>query len=129
MTISRKNFSNFAPGTIPEDTEYVRCNFTQSVPDTSGANPVGVEMFPGYSGPPMTFRNCNLVNCEPPPGSTLMNCNTSVSEYDVFDRDETITVDGVVVSTRTFNKQVIHGKYNPETEAYEYLPTPVEVPE
>lgn len=126
--ISNKNFSNADPTTLPADTEYENCNFTQRVPNTSGANPVGVRLWPG-DDTPRTFTNCNMVNCEPPPGSTLVNCNTSVSEYDVFDRDETITVDGVVVSTRTFNKQVIHGKYNPETEAYEYLPTPVEVPE
>lgn len=126
--IVNKNFSNADPTTLPADTEYEKCNFTQRVPNTSGANPVGVRLWPG-DDTPRTFTNCNMVNCEPPPGSTLVNCNTSVSEYDVFDRDETITVDGVVVSTRTFNKQVIHGKYNPETEAYEYLPTPVEVPE
>jgi hypothetical protein len=127
--IEKKNFSNFAPGTIPADTEYVQCNFTQHVPDTSGANPVGVDMFPGYSGPTMTFRNCNLVNCKVPAGSVIENCNTAISEYDVFDRDETITVDSVVVSTRTFTKQVIHGRFNPDTESYEYHPSPIEVPE
>lgn len=127
MTISKKNFSNFTPGTIPEDTEYVQCNFTQTVP-VAGVNPTGVEIFPGYSGPPITFRNCNLVNCQPPSGSIIESCNTTISEYGVFDREETITVDGQVVSTRTFTKQIIHGKYNPETENYEYI-TPIEVPE
>jgi hypothetical protein len=129
MTISKKNFSNFAPGTIPADTEYVFCNFTQRVPDTTGANPVGVEMFPGYSGPAMTFRNCNLVNCKVPAGSVIENCNTTISEYDVFDRDETITVDSVVVNTRTFTKQVIRGRFNPDTESYEYHPSPIDIPE
>jgi hypothetical protein len=127
--IEKKNFSNFAPGTIPADTEYVQCNFTQHVPDTSGANPVGVDMFPGYSGPAMTFRNCNLVNCKVPSGSIIENCNTSISEYGVFDFEETIVVDSVVVSTRTFTKQVMHGRFNPDTESYEYHPSPIEVPE
>jgi hypothetical protein len=127
MTISKKNFSNFAPGTIPEDTEYVQCNFSQRVP-VPGVNPTGVEIFPGYSGPVMTFRKCNLVNCQPPSGSIVIESNTSISEYDVFDREETIEVDGQVVNTRTFTKQVIHGKYNPDTENYEYI-TPIEVPE
>jgi hypothetical protein len=127
MTISKKNFSNFTPGTIPEDTEYVQCNFSQRVP-VAGVNPTGVEIFPGYSGPTITFRNCNLVNCQPPPGSIVIESNTSISEYDVFDRDETIEVDGQVVNSRTFTKQVIHGKYNPDTENYEYS-TPIEVPE
>ena len=128
MTISQKNFSNFTPGTIPQDTEYVQCNFTQTVPDTSGANPVGIEIFPAYSGPPITFRDCNLVNCQPPPGSVVENCNTSISEYDVPDFVETITVDSVVVNSRQFTKQIIYGRYNPQTESYEYI-TPVEVPE
>ena len=125
--IFQKNFSNFDPADIPVDTEYVQCNFSQTVP-VAGVNPTGVVLFPGYSGPPMTFRQCNLVNCEPPSGSVVENCNTSISEYGVFDRDETITVDSVVVNTKTFTKQVIHGKYNPATESYDYV-TPIEVPE
>lgn len=126
--IKEKNFSNADPTTLPADTEYVRCNFTQTVPDTSGANPVGVRLWPG-DDTPRTFTNCNLVNCEPPPGSTVVQCNTTVSEYGVFDFEETITIDSVVVNTRTFTKQIIYGRYNPETETYDYLPTPVEVPE
>lgn len=127
--IVNKNFSNYTPGTIPEDTEYVQCNFAQHVPNTSGANPVGVEIFPGYSGPPITFRNCNLVNCHIPSGSVVENCNTRVLEAGVPDFVETITVDGVEVSSRQFYKFVIYGSYNPATETYEYLPTPIEVPE
>lgn len=129
MTISQKNFSNFAPGTIPTDTEYVQCNFTQSVPDTSGANPVGVEMFPGYSGPPMTFRNCNLVNCKVPAGSIIEDCNTAINEYDLDDFEETIVVDSVEVHRRQFKKNRLHGRYNPQTEEYEYHPSPIDIPE
>lgn len=128
MTIAEKNFSNFDPATIPVDTEYVRCNFTQHVPDTSGANPVGVRLFPG-DDTPRTFRDCNLVNCEVPPGSTLERCNTTISEYGVFDYEETVEIDGVVVHTTTFTKQVIYGRYNPDTETYDYHPTPIEVPQ
>ena len=126
--IKQKNFSNADPATLPADTEYVSCNFTQSVPNTSGANPVGVRLWPG-DDTPRTFTNCNLVNCEPPPGSTIVNCNTTISEYGVFDYEETITVDSVIVNTRTFTKQIIHGRYNPATETYDYHPTPIEVPE
>ena len=126
MTIRDKNFSNFDPAAIPVDSEYVACNFTQKVPDTSGAQPVGVRLFPG-DDTPRTFRNCNLVNCLPPPGSTVINCNTTIAEYDVFDFDETITIDGVVIDTTTHYKMVIHGRYDPDTETPEYHPTPIEV--
>jgi hypothetical protein len=108
------------------DTEYDRCNFTQHVPDTSGANPTGVKLFPGYSGPPITFRNSNLVNCEPPPGSIVINCNTTIKEFNLFDREETITVDGVEVHRRRFNKMRNHGRWNPDTGSYDYI-TPYEV--
>ena len=128
MTIRDKNFSNMDPATIPVDLEYERCNFTQTVPDTSGANPTGVRLFPG-DNTARTFRNCNLVNCEPPPNSTLISCNTSINEYGVFDYTETITVDSVVASSRDFTKSVNYGRYNPDNGQYEYHPTPIEVPE
>lgn len=124
-----KNFSNLDPSTIPVDVEYVRCNFTQSVVDTSGPDPVGVQLFPGYSGTPITFRNCNLTNCIPPPGSVVIDCNTGINVYDVTDREETITVDGVEVHRRRFTKTRTHGRWNPDTENYEYLPSPVETPD
>lgn len=127
MTISNKNFVGIDVAEIPVDNEYVRCNFTQHVPDTSGAQPVGVRLFPG-DDTPRVFRDCNLVNCEPPPGSTVINCNTTISEYNVFDYEETVTVDNVVVSTTTYTKQVIHGRYDPVGETYVYEPTPIEVP-
>lgn len=128
MTISKKNFSNWDVTTIPVDTEYVRCNFSQSVPDTSGADPVGIRLFPG-DDTPRTFTDCNMVNCEPPPGSTLTGCNTSVCEYEQPDVEETITIDSVVVYTRQFTKQIIYGRWNPDTEVYDYHPSPIEVPE
>ena len=128
MTIFDKSFANMDPTTIPVDTEYVRCNFSRSNPDKSGADPVGVRLFPG-DDTPRTFIECNLKNCEPPPGSTLTGCNTVIAEQDVFDRNETITVDSVVVSTRRFNKSVVYGRLNPETLLYEYKPTPEEYPE
>lgn len=126
--IKEKNFSNADPAALPADTEYVRCNFTQTVPDTSGANPVGVRLWPG-DDTPRTFTNCNMVNCEPPPGSTLVQCNTAINEYDLPDFEETIVVDGVEVYRRQFKKNRMHGRYNPDTESYEYHSSPIEVPE
>lgn len=126
MPTFRKNFSNMDPATIPVDDEYIQCNFTQTVPDTSGADPKGVRLFPG-DDTPRIFRNCNLVNCEVPPGSTVENCNTTIKEFDISRGEETITVDGQVVHTRPLTKQVIYGRVNPSTGEYIYLPIPDEV--
>jgi hypothetical protein len=126
MTISNKNFSTTDVADIPVDSEYVGCNFSRRQPDTGGAQPVGIRLFPG-DDTPRTFRNCNLVNCETPPGSTVIDCNTTITEYGVFDFEETITVDGVIVSTTTYEKQVIYGRYDPVGETYVYEPAPIEV--
>ena len=129
MTISNKNFTTVDVADIPVDTEYVSCNFARPAPDmTVPATPVGIRLFPG-DDTPRTFRDCNLINCEVPPGSTVISCNTAVSEYGVFDYEETVTIDGVVVNTTTFTKQVVYGRWNPDTESYDYYPTPLEAPE
>jgi hypothetical protein len=127
MTISNKNFSRLDVADIPVDSEYVDCNFTRLQPDMSGAQPVGVRLFPG-DDTPRTFIRCNLINCEPPPGSSVINCNTTISEYGVFDFEETITIDTVVVSTTTHEKQVVHGRYDPVAENYVYEVAPIEIP-
>ena len=128
MTISKKNFSNMDPALIPVDTEYVSCNFGRWLPDMTGPQPVGVRLFPG-DDTPRTFTDCNLLNCEPPPGSTLVRCNTNIIEKNINAHTETVTVDSVVVSSRTFKKSIHHGKYNPQTGSYDYLPSPVDMPE
>ena len=126
MIIFDKNFANMDPATIPVADEYIQCNFTQHVPDTSGANPKGVRLFPG-DNTPRIFRKCNLVNCEVPPGSTIENCNTTIKEFDIPRGEETITVGGQVVHSRTLTKQRIHGRVDPITKEYVYLPTPEEI--
>jgi hypothetical protein len=127
VTIFQKNFSNWDVTTIPVDTEYEQCNFSQRVP-VAGAQPTGVRLFPG-DDTPRIFRNCNLINCEPPPGSTLVDCNTSISEYDVFSHADEIAVDSVVVSSEDKHNQVIHGRINQTTLEYEYETAPIVVPQ
>lgn len=83
---------------------FERSNFSQAIPHTS--------IFPGISG--LTFRQCNLVNCDVPADAVVESCNTSqvsrcfhlhpdfglLEEEDncehVVDTD-TITIDGQVV--------------------------------
>jgi hypothetical protein len=76
MTEGRNFSGQVTPSII--DTEYVRCNFSLPYPvDSGGGVLVGVRLFPG-DDTPRTFTRCNLINCEPPPGSTVIDCLTSL---------------------------------------------------
>jgi hypothetical protein len=125
--IRDKNFTDWDVNDIPVDSIYKNCNFTQRTPDTSGPNPVGIRLFPG-DDTPRTFDHCNMVNCEPAPGSILINCNTAINEYGLDAHTEEIVVDTVVVSSHTFKKMRLHGRLNPTTLQYEYY-APVDVGE
>lgn len=89
-TTERKNFSGQATPSII-DTEYRRCNFVQVLPDPNLPN--RVRIFPG-DDTPRTFFRCNLVNCEVPPGSTVIKCNTSIVASNMLIGSITITIDG-----------------------------------
>ena len=56
------------------DMEYYQCNFGHTDPVFDGSTWKGNRLFPGDKTP-RTFKNCNLINCEPPPGSTVVKCN------------------------------------------------------
>lgn len=120
--ISNQNFSRLDAAAIPLDTEYERCNFARPAPDL-GPPVVGIRLFPG-DDTPRTFRQCNLVNCEPPPGSTLISCNTTLVEHGLLLETDTVSINGSVVAITTRTGSQIHGRYNGETEAYDYLPAP-----
>lgn len=86
----RKNFSGQATPSVI-DTEYRNCNFSQELPDPNLPNKVRI--FPG-DDTPRTFVRCNLVNCELPPGSTVIKCNTSIIASNMKIGTITVTVDG-----------------------------------
>ena len=121
--ISEKNFSNADPTALPADTEYERCNFSHTQPASLGPA-LGVRLWPG-DDTPRTFTDCNLFNCEPPPGSTLVNSNAWIAETGLNAHVDELTVNGVVQHTNQYHKGRRHGRYNPVTEQYDYE-TPVE---
>ncbi len=94
--VERKNFSGQATPSII-DPNYIRCNFAQTLPDPNVVNgpnePDRVRIFPG-DDTPRTFFRCNLVNCEVPPGSTVIKCNTSIVAPNMLIGSITVTVDG-----------------------------------
>jgi hypothetical protein len=126
--IRDKNFTDADPAQLPEDTEYDHCNFLQRVPVTQGQSRRGVRLWPG-DDTPRTFTNCNMVNCEPPPGSTLIECNTRIIEYDVYSHSDELVIDEVVVSSEDKHNMVLYARYDADTESYDDDPTPVTVPQ
>ena len=107
--ISEKNFSNMDPALIPVDTHYVRCNFSRSQPEL-GPPVVGVRLFPG-DDTPRAFTDCNMMNCEPPPGSTVVNCNTWIVTTGELGPIDELVVDGVVEHTVQYHDRTVHARY------------------
>ena len=82
---------------------YENSNFTQKFPHTA----IGT----GFTG--LTFRDCNLVNCDVPADATVESCNTTqisrcghlhegyecVTECEHMVSKEDVSVDGVVIDT------------------------------
>jgi hypothetical protein len=108
---SNKNFSGQSTPSIIDDT-YYRCNFTQPQPvfyrDGSAH---GVRLFPG-DDTPRSFLECNLTNCEIPPGSTVEECNTAVVSRHQAIATEEVIVDGRAVTRTTKEGNIMHGHYD-----------------
>ena len=113
----KKNFSGQTTPSIV-DTEYHDCNFSQKDPvDSGGGVFVGVRIFPG-DDTPRKFVDCNLSNAEPPPGSTLVKCNTTLIQRRFVYATEDIVVDGVTVGTVESKEHRIHGRWTPAGYVY-----------
>ena len=122
MVTKGKNFSGQVTPSII-DTEYENCNFAQPTPvDTAGVM-TGVILFPG-DNTPRTFTDCNMTNCEPPPGSTVSG-KCVIKEFQKHVSSEYVTVDGIALEL----KQYAHVSYGWFVDGeYVYRPVPVEVP-
>jgi len=117
-TLKNKNYSG---GVTPEIADiYERCNFSFPTPVLSNGLMVGHRLFPG-DDTPRTFTNCNLVNCEPPPLSTLVGCNTSISEIDKVVSQDSVVIDGTEILTPV-KENWYHGKYDVDIQGYFYHP-------
>lgn len=106
------------------DTEYEECNFSQPQPVDNAGVKTGVRIFPG-DDTPRTFIRCNLVNCELPPDSSVIDCLQIIMQRDVAVNSHTIVVDGVQVASLEQKSDFIYGRYLPDG-TIEYLGTPRE---
>ena len=107
--VERKNFSGQTTPSVVAD-EYRGCNFSQPAPATG---PAGVRLFP-QDDTARRFIECNLVNACPPPGSVLVNCNTTLRESRVEVGTEKVTVGDRDVEIKRYADR-IHGRTDPET--------------
>ena len=108
------------------DIEYRNCTFSQPAPIDDNGDKKGVRIFPG-DDTPRTFFECNLVNCEPPPGSTLTNCNTTIRDSNLLVNTDTVTIDGQSTNVEE-RVDRIYGRFNPTTFEYDYKPSPIDIP-
>ena len=95
---NKKNFSNQETPSIIDDS-YCKCNFCQRDFVPIQVNDVweGRRIFPG-DDTPKHFDDCNLINCEVPPGSIVEpNCNTRLVEYDVVVDTIEVEIDGETI--------------------------------
>lgn len=122
--VSKKNFVGIPVENIPKDSEYRNCNFSQKTLGSAPPNPTSVRLFPG-DNTPRTFIDCNMVNCEPPPGSTLVRCNTRIMEFDKVLEEDVVVVDNVERARVEVRAHVEHGHWD---NGYVYLPAPLEYP-
>jgi len=118
-----KNFRGQATPSII-DTEYRKCNFSTMNCLTVDGQKKGMILFPG-DDTPRTFRRCNMVNCEPPPDSMLIKCNTTIRENTVEVGSEDLTIDGDTIQVRDY-ANIIYGKY--KGGQYVYQPIPIQIP-
>jgi hypothetical protein len=121
-----RNFHDWPITEIPKNRSYLGCNLGRTQPDMSGPEPKGVRLFPN-DDTPRRFERCNLINCEVPPGSEVIDCNTAIIERDLPDFDEVLTVDGTERFRKTNKKIRVHGRY--VDGVIERRSTPEEVPQ
>lgn len=106
-----KNFSGQSIPSIVDDT-YYQCNFSQPQPVFhQDGTAHGVRLFP-EDDTPRVFIECNLSNCEVPPGSTVESCNTAVVSKHQPVKTEEVVVDGRVVVRTTKEDNIVHGHYD-----------------
>ena len=118
-----ENFSNQPTPSII-DMEYQACNFSTPNCLTVNGKKVGLRLFPG-DDTPRTFIGCNLVNREPPPGSTLIKCNTTIRENQIEVSSEDLVIDAETIKVKDYADR-IYGSY--WEGKYQYHFTPIETP-
>jgi len=125
MTVRHQNYSGkLTPDVI--DVRYEHCNFSQPQPAESGGKKIGVRIFP-LDNTSRIFADCNLNNCELPPGSIKEGrCTQKVIERGVVKTTSLITVNAKLMGGVKEYVNVLYGKYD-HNNKIQYLPIPREM--
>ena len=124
MTTKGKGFVGQATPRIIDDV-YESCNFMMRQPVEVDGKKVGVRLFLG-DDTPRTFINCNLINREVPPNSTIIGGNTAIIVYDVVMSTDSVEINGETISIDN-KSNFCYGRYNPDTLQIEYRDTVDEI--
>lgn len=118
---------NYRDKSLPDDISetYENCSFCQPQPVNVGEIYTGVRLFPD-DDTARTFINCNLVNCELPPNSTAIGCNTSIISRNIRVVTDVIVIGGNEIEIAE-HYDYIHGKYDHEAMSYIYHDVVIEV--
>lgn len=120
--VKDKNFSNqIIPRII--DIEYRDCNFSHSNCLTVLGKKVGHRIFPD-DDTPRIFIDCNMTNCEPPPGSSMINSYSTITERMIVTNVEILQIDAEQIEVNDYADR-IHGFYY--EGVYTYHSTPIDI--
>ena len=104
--------------------EYQQCNFSQKTCIDDAGSKRGHRLFPG-DDTPRIFIGCNMTNCEPPPGSTCIKCNGTITSFAIIDSTETISIDGEDIVAKNY-VNIVYGNY--KDGQYNYKSVPLKIP-
>lgn len=119
---------NFSEGQLPyllDEYDGFTFRYHNPIDDAGTMRPH--RLFPG-DDTPRTFIDCNMVNCLPPPGSTVIRCNLKIISHDhALPPADTVTIGATVITRPAFENR-LYGRVDPETLTVQYLPTPRTLP-
>lgn len=115
------NYSGQVAPDVGGETEFTHCNFAQPAPVDGDGSWIGVRLWPG-DDTPRTFTDCNLTNCEPPPGSTASGCLGAIVRTGVVVGTDSVVIDGQTIE-EDLTAHVSYGRRNPDG-SYTYHETP-----
>lgn len=122
--IEWENFMKTPIEDIPKDLEYRHCNFSQKTCVHENGTIRGHRLFPG-DDTPRTFIRCNMCNCEPPPGSTCVQCGGTICDIAVLDSTNIIDIDGFKIEQNTY-VNILYGRFR--DGVYNYKSVPQKIP-
>lgn len=126
--IKGRNFSDqITPSVV--DVEYQDCNFMQNNCIDVAGEKRAVRIFPG-DDTSRIFIDCNMTNCEPPPGSVVKKADGTLTGGTIIERmiiaaTDTVEIDGEVIVVNEYADRIYGSLYE---GVYSYHVVPIDQP-